>query len=420
MRLLVIGGGGREHALCYSISISPLLTKLFAIPGNPGISKIAQCHDLDLTNNELICQFCLDKAINFVIIGPEQPLANGIVDALAKHDIVAFGPTAAAARLEVSKAFTKELCSDYNIPTASYQCFTDIAKAKIFAKNSQFPLVIKADGLAAGKGVIIANNLTQAEDAIDLIAGDKFGSAGSILVIEEFLVGPEISFFALSDGNNAKFFAAAQDYKRAYDGDVGPNTGGMGSISPSPLLNAALQQQVMAEIIAPTIKAMQDKNTPFKGMLFAGLILTKDGPKLLEYNTRFGDPETESMLLTIESDLLEILYNSATGALDKCTIKFNGKKAISVIMASKGYPEKFEKGSVIKELSDASKVKDVIIFHAGTKEIGKDITASGGRVLAISATGESFSTAATAAYQAVQLIDWEGGFYRTDIGKNKR
>jgi phosphoribosylamine---glycine ligase len=416
MNILLIGSGGREHALTSALKRSPKLTKLYVSPGNAGIAADAECVDLNCDDHNAVIDFCHKFAIEFVIIGPEQPLAGGLVDSLNAANIQVFGPTLAAAQLEASKAFTKEICYNYNIPTAASETFTDARSAQEYICTIPYPAVIKADGLAAGKGVIIAENAQQAHNAIDLMFSGKFGSAGSVVVIEEFLEGEEISFFALSDGTRAVAFGSAQDHKRVGDGDTGPNTGGMGTYSPAPLMNEALTKTVMETIINPTIRAMNDRGTPFKGMLFAGLMIVGGVPKLLEYNTRFGDPETQALMPRLESDLCEVLLATVNGTLGKVKLSWNNKATVCVIMASQGYPDAYEKGSVIRGLDKAASVRDVTIFHAGTKLQNGNYIADGGRVLGITASGNSFSEAQKLAYEAVDLIDWPEGFCRRDIG----
>jgi phosphoribosylamine--glycine ligase len=341
-KILVIGGGGREHAIIHQIKKSALLSEVFCIPGNAGIEQITQCFsDINIGNHQEIIDFCHKKQIDLVIIGPEQPLVDGLVDNLSKAGIKAFGPTKDAARLEGSKIFTKQICDKYQIPTAKYKSFTNKNLAIIYLEEINIPCVIKADGIAAGKGVIIAFDKKQALSAITEIFDGKFGNAGQSIIIEEFLEGAEVSFFAICDGNNTKFLGTAGDHKKVGEGDVGLNTGGMGTYSPSPLVNKKLQEEIMQTIINPTMQAMKDLGCPFKGILFAGLVLTKDGPKLLEFNTRFGDPETQCLLPRLKSDLLEMILASQQGGLDNYNVEFTNKSAICVVMAAKGYPESY-------------------------------------------------------------------------------
>ncbi|MFV9874963.1 MAG: phosphoribosylamine--glycine ligase [Rickettsiales endosymbiont of Dermacentor nuttalli] len=416
MKLLVIGSGGREHAICLALSKSTATTKIYVAPGNAGIAEIAEIISLNLNNHNDIKEFCLEKQIELVVIGPEAPLVDGLVDYLENNGIKTFGPSKDTAILEASKTFTKNLCKKYNIPTAQYECFDNGHDAKTYLESTKFPVVIKADGLAAGKGVIIAENKHEAIIAIDEMFSGKFGVAGNNVVIEEFLEGKEISFFAICDGTRAIFLGAAEDYKRAFDNNKGLNTGGMGSFSPSRLLNDTLEAQIMDQIINPTIHAMCAEGRPFKGMLFAGLMLTSEGPKLLEYNVRFGDPETESILLCLKTDLLELLLASINGALNEITIERYNHHAVCVVMAADGYPGDYQKDTVISGLSEVSKLPNVYVFHAGTKKNhNNNIVTNGGRVLAITAIGNSLKEAREQAYNAVHKITWSEGFYRTDI-----
>jgi phosphoribosylamine--glycine ligase len=415
MKILVVGSGAREHAICLALTKSEKLSKLFAMPGNAGISEIAECVEIDIFANDQIIEFCQKEAIDLVVVGPEAPLVNGIVDALEAANIRVFGPTKAAAQLESSKGFTKELCKEYNIPTADYQLFSSQQLVKEYLAKANFPIVIKMDGLAAGKGVVIANNLQEANDFIEQIFNEQVTDEIKV-VIEEYLEGREVSFFALCDGTKALFFATSEDYKRVGDGDVGPNTGGMGSISPSNLLDEKGIAEVMERIINPTIYAMNEKNIPYKGVLFAGLMLTKNGPKLLEYNTRFGDPETQSMLVRLDSDLIDILCKICDGKLTEEDIKFKNVNAVSVVMASIGYPGDYKKGSVISGLG--KKIPNINYFHAATKKQQNQVIATGGRVITVTSLAKSLDEARVKAYQAIEEINWPEGFYRKDIGKN--
>jgi phosphoribosylamine--glycine ligase len=415
MKILVVGSGAREHAICLALTKSEKLSKLFAMPGNAGISEIAECVEIDIFANDQIIEFCQKEAIDLVVVGPEAPLVNGIVDALEAANIRVFGPTKAAAQLESSKGFTKELCKEYNIPTADYQLFSSQQLVKEYLAKANFPIVIKMDGLAAGKGVVIANNLQEANDFIEQIFNEQVTDEIKV-VIEEYLEGREVSFFALCDGTKALFFATSEDYKRVGDGDVGPNTGGMGSISPSNLLDEKGIAEVMERIINPTIYAMNEKNIPYKGVLFAGLMLTKNGPKLLEYNTRFGDPETQSMLVRLDSDLIDILCKICDGKLTEEDIKFKNVNAVSVVMASIGYPGDYKKGSVISGLG--KKIPNINYFHAATKKQQNQVIATGGRVITVTSLAKNLDEARVKAYQAIEEINWPEGFYRKDIGKN--
>jgi phosphoribosylamine--glycine ligase len=403
--VLVIGSGGREHAIAWKLNQSPAVGKVYCAPGNGGIAEVAEC-----VNPTDILAFCKEKNIALVVIGPEQPLVDGLSDKLRGVDIPVFGPSAKAAQLEASKGFTKEICRKYNIPTAAYETFTEPSPAKAYLQKQTFPLVVKADGLAAGKGVIIAENVQEAEQAVDaLFFGGK-------IVIEEFLEGEEVSFFALSDGARAVAFGHAQDHKRAYDGDKGPNTGGMGTYAPAPVFTPAVEKQVMESIILPTVAAMQKEGAPFTGVLFAGLMLTRSGPKLLEYNVRFGDPETQVLMRRLDSDLYEILAACAAGDLSKVEVRAKKEAALCVVMAVKGYPGNYEKGSRIGGLSEAARVSGVQVFHAGTAQKDGAIIATGGRVLGVTAVADSVAEAQKTAYRAVDAIDWPEGFCRRDIG----
>jgi len=411
--VLVIGGGGREHALCWRLKQSPSVKQVFCSPGNGGIAEDVTC--IALKTPDAVIDFCKEKKIDLVVIGPEQPLVEGWADALAAASVPVFGPSAQAARLEGSKGFMKSICNKYGLPTAAYGFFTDAKNAKKFVATHACPIVVKADGLAAGKGVIIAQTRKEANAAIDDMFAGKI-AGGKSVVIEEFLEGEEVSFFALGDGETAIEFSYAQDHKRAYDGDKGPNTGGMGAFSPPPIMTDALRRTVMQAIILPTMSAMKKEGCPFKGVLFAGLMLTKQGPKLLEYNARFGDPETQSLMMRFDGDLYQALLACAQGKLDKTKLSFNKKAAVCVVMAAKGYPGTYEKGSEIKGLDKAGKIDDVKIFHAGTEKRGNTIVAVGGRVLGVTALGDTIAAAQKKAYQAVDLIDWPKGFCRRDIG----
>lgn len=417
-KVLVIGGGGREHAIIHKINQSPLLGKVFCIPGNAGIEKVAECHkDIDIADHQAVIDFCRKKHIDLVIIGPEKPLVSGLVDNLTKAGIKAFGPGKEAARLEGSKAFTKKICDDCKIPTAKYQTFKQEDLALNYLKKVSAPCVIKADGIANGKGVIIALNMDEAVLAVKEIFSGKFGEAGKTIIIEEFLEGVEVSFFAICDGKNAKFLGTAGDHKKVGEGDVGANTGGMGTYSPSPFVDEKLQVEIMDIIIKPTMQAMQDLGCPFTGILFAGLILTKEGPKLLEFNTRFGDPETQSLLPRLKTDLLELMLAAVAGNLEDYSVEFTDQSVVCVVLAAKGYPENYQNGSVINNLSTAEKsANNILIFHAGTKKEDKKIIASGGRVLGVVALANDIALARISAYKAVDLIDWSDGFCRRDIG----
>jgi phosphoribosylamine---glycine ligase len=417
MRILVVGSGGREHALCWAIAASPLCDALYCAPGNPGIAAEAICVPLAATDIAGIVDFGRKEKIDFVIVGPEQPLVAGLVDRLEESGIAAFGPTAAAAALEGSKGFTKDFCARHAIPTAAYRRFADAAAAKDYVAAQHLPIVVKADGLAAGKGVTIARTLAEANAAIDeAMVGQRFGAAGAELVIEEFLDGEEASFFALVDGVHALPLAGAQDHKAVGDGDTGPNTGGMGAYSPAPCLTAALEAEIMARIIKPTVAAMATEGRPFKGVLFAGLMLTTEGPQLIEYNTRFGDPECQVLMMRLKSDLLPALIAARDGALDDFDLRWRDETALCVVLAAKGYPGEPLKGAEIGGLAEAGRREGVKIFHAGTREEGGRILADGGRVLGVTALGASAAEAQRKAYETVDRIDWPEGFCRRDIG----
>jgi phosphoribosylamine--glycine ligase len=416
MNILLLGSGGREHALAWKMAASPLADKLYCAPGNAGIAQEAQCVALDIADHAAVIAFCRGHAIDFVVVGPEAPLCAGIVDDLEASGIKAFGPSKLAARLEGSKGFTKDLCRTNAIPTAAYERFSAAAPAQAYLRARGAPIVVKADGLAAGKGVVVAQTLAEAEAAIDMMFSGGLGDAGVEVVIEEFLDGEEASFFALCDGETAIALTTAQDHKRAYDGDQGPNTGGMGAYSPAPNIDAAMSARVMREIIEPTLRAMKAMGAPYKGVLYAGLMLTRDGPKLIEYNARFGDPETQVLMLRLMSDLVPALLASRDGMLKNLDLRWFPDPALTVVMAAKGYPGNYERGTVIEGLDAASAIEGVEIFHAGTKIENGKIVANGGRVLNISAIGKTVREAQARAYEAAALIKWPEGFYRHDIG----
>ena len=416
MNILLIGSGGREHALAWKMASSPLLTKLWCAPGNAGIAHQAECIALDVADHTAVIAFCKQNKVDFVVVGPEVPLAAGIVDDLAAGGIKAFGPSKAASQLESSKGFTKDLCKANNIPTAAYERFRDADSAKAYIRKQGAPIVVKADGLAAGKGVVVAMTLDEAEAAIDMMLGGGLGAAGAEAVVEEFLEGEEASFFVLCDGEHGLPLATAQDHKRAFDGDKGPNTGGMGAYSPAPVMTDDMIARTMKEIINPTLRAMAAKGMPFKGVLFAGLMISDQGPKLIEYNARFGDPETQVLMLRLMSDLIPALLASVDGQLKNFDLRWFPEPALTVVMAAKGYPGDYAKGSRIEGLDDAAKVEGVEIFHAGTKANGTDILSNGGRVLNITASGKTVSEAQRRAYGAIDRIKWPEGFCRRDIG----
>ena len=416
MNILIIGSGGREHALAWRIATSPLCESLYAAPGNAGIAQVATCVGLDVGDHEAVIGFCCDHDIGFVVIGPEAPLVAGLSDDLTKAGIKHFGPSKAAAQLEGSKGFTKDLCAEFNIPTGAYGRFTDAASARSYLAGKALPIVVKADGLAAGKGVVIAATKANAEAAVDACFDGAFGAAGSEVVIEDFLDGEEASFFALCDGTHAIAFGAAQDHKRVGDGDTGPNTGGMGAYTPAPVMTDDMIQRAMDEIITPTLAGLAKRGTPFKGVLFAGLMITQKGPQLIEYNVRFGDPECQVLMMQLRSDLLPALLATAEGTLDAVKLDWHEGAALTVVMAAKGYPGTPEKGSEIRGLEEASALEGVQVFHAGTKADGGRILANGGRVLNVTGRGASVAEAQARAYAAVDAINWPEGFCRRDIG----
>src|SRR6186713_2037826 len=416
MNILLLGSGGREHALAWKLASSTLTDRLLCAPGNAGIAQEAECVALDITDHAAVVVLCKANKIDFVVVGPEAPLVAGVVDDLEASGFKTFGPSKSAARLEGSKGFTKDLCRANNIPTAAYERFTSAEPAKAYVRKQGTPIVIKADGLAAGKGVIIPEGLAEAEAAIDMMFGGGMGQAGAEVVIEEFLVGEEASFFALCDGETAIALASAQDHKRVGEGDIGPNTGGMGAYSPAAVMTPEMTARTMREIVVPTMRAMKAMGAPFKGVLFAGLMITRDGPKLIEYNVRFGDPETQVLMLRLMSDLLPALIASRDGQLKSFDLRWYPDAALTVVIAAKGYPGDYKRGSVIEGLDAAAQVDGVEIFHAGTKADGGKILANGGRVLNICARGKTVRQAQARAYQAVDRIKWQDGFCRRDIG----
>jgi phosphoribosylamine---glycine ligase len=416
MNILLLGSGGREHALAWKMAASPLVERLYCAPGNAGIAQEAECVALDVADHRALIAFCKQNQIDFVVVGPEAPLVAGVVDDLEAAGIKTFGPSKAAARLEGSKSFTKDLCRTNNIPTAAYERFEAAAPAKAYVHSKSAPIVIKADGLAAGKGVVVAETMAEADAAIDMIFGGALGEAGAALIVEEFLMGEEASFFALCDGENAVVLATAQDHKRAFDGDQGPNTGGMGAYSPAPVMTETMSKRALHEIVLPTLRAMKAMGAPYKGVLYAGLMITADGPKLIEYNVRFGDPECQVLMLRLMSDLVPALLAARDGVLKNFDLRWYNEVALTVVMAAKGYPGNYAKGSVISGLEDAQKIEGVEIFHAGTKAEGGRILANGGRVLGVSALGKTVAQARGRAYAAIDMIKWPEGFCRHDIG----
>ncbi len=421
MRVLVVGSGGREHALCWKIADSPLCDALFCAPGNPGIADVATCVPVAANDLPGLVALAQREKIDLVVVGPEDPLVAGLVDRLNDVGIKAFGPSAAAARLEGSKAFMKDFFARHNIPTARYARFTDPASAKAYIQKNGAPIVVKTSGLAAGKGVTVAQSVAEAESAVDSMMVEKiFGDAGNEIVVEEFLAGEEASFFALVDGETALPLVAAQDHKAVGDGDTGPNTGGMGAYSPAPIVDAAMQERVMRDIILPTVRGMAADGCPFKGVLFAGLMIDAKGPKTLEFNVRFGDPECQTLMLRLKSDLLPALVAAADEQLKYFDLQWSDDPALVVVMAANGYPGTPAKGTVIGSLDKAAAVEGVSVFHAGTKAETRDgknvIVANGGRVLGIAATAKTVTEAQARAYRAVDAINWAGGFCRRDIG----
>jgi phosphoribosylamine---glycine ligase len=416
MHILLLGSGGREHALAWKIAASPLVTRLWCAPGNAGIAREAECVALDVTNHAAVIEFCKTNAVELVVVGPETPLVAGIVDDLGKAGIKAFGPSKQAAQLEGSKGFTKDLCREFNIPTGVYQRFDNAAGALAYVRAQGAPIVVKADGLAAGKGVVVAKTLPEAEAAIAMMFEGGFGAAGTEVVIEECLVGREISFFALCDGETAIPLASAQDHKRVFDHDEGPNTGGMGAYSPTPFVTPEIHDQIMLRIILPTLAGMKARGMPFRGVLYAGVMLTAQGPKLFEYNVRFGDPECQVLMLRMMSDIVPAFLASCDGELKHFDLRWYDEPALTVVMAAKGYPGDYAKGTRIEGLDDAAKIEGAEIFHAGTVAKDGQILANGGRVLNVCASGKTVSEAQQRAYQAVDRIRWPEGFCRRDIG----
>jgi phosphoribosylamine--glycine ligase len=417
MKILLIGSGGREHALAGALVRSPRCSALFTAPGNPGTAALGTNVVLDVGNHAAVVAFCRTMGIGLVVVGPEAPLVAGLVDDLAAAGIRAFGPSRAAARLEGSKAFTKALCDEAGVPTAAYARFTSAEPARAHVRRSGAPVVVKADGLAAGKGVVVAATVDEALAAVDMMFSGGLGAAGEEVVIEECLVGEEASFFALVDGETAVALASAQDHKRVGDGDTGPNTGGMGAYSPAPVVTPAVAERVMAEIIRPSVAAMKARGTPFRGVLFAGLMITAEGPKLIEYNVRFGDPECEVLMPRLMTDLVALVEATIDGTLASVTPAWRDEAALTVVMAARGYPGKPETGTPIRGIAGAERLDGVTVFHAGTREQPDGtLVAAGGRVLAVTALAPTIAQAKSRAYEAVDRIDWPGGFCRRDIG----
>jgi len=418
MKVLVIGGGGREHALAWKIAQSPLVTKLYCAPGNPGTSALAENLPIAVDQLDKLLAFAYENRIDLTVVGPEQPLSLGIVDLFESHGLKVFGPSQAAAFIEGSKAFSKDLMQKYGVPTAAYGVFTDLAEAEAFITRTGAPIVVKADGLAAGKGVIIAQTCDEAVEAVrDMLSGNAFGSAGSRVVIEEFLTGEEASFLVISDGKNIIPLASAQDHKAIFDGDRGPNTGGMGAYSPAPVVTADIHEKAMQQVIRPTVDGMAAEGRPYRGVLYAGLMVKDGEVKTLEFNARFGDPECQPLLMRMKSDIVPILMAVAEGDLGAHSIEWHDKAAVCVVMASEGYPGEYRKGDVIEGLDDAATGDDVYVFHAGTALKDGTCVTNGGRVLGVTALGSSVQQAITTAYEAVGRITWKGVQYRSDIGR---
>jgi phosphoribosylamine---glycine ligase len=414
MKVLLIGSGGREHALAWKLAQSPLLTEFYAAPGNPGIAEHAILVDIRTDDNDAVAAFCLEKAIDFVVVGPEAPLVAGLADRLRRDGVAVFGPSAAAARLEGSKGFTKDICARYGIPTGAYRRFTEAADAREYVRAQGAPIVVKADGLAAGKGVTVAMTVEEAIAAVDDCFDGAFGEAGAEVVIEAYLDGEEASFFCLCDGTHALALATAQDHKRVGDGDTGPNTGGMGAYSPAPVMTSEMVERTMKEIIEPTMRGMAESGYPFSGVFFAGLMITAKGPELIEYNVRFGDPECQVLMMRLKSDLLPLLLACAEGTLDRFGAEWSDAPALTVVLASKGYPGAYEKNTPIASLpAEEDRAK---VFHAGTALHDGALVATGGRVLNVTATGASVGEAQKRAYALVDQVRWENGFCRRDIG----
>jgi phosphoribosylamine--glycine ligase len=416
MKVLLIGSGAREHALGWALSQSPLLSRLYSAPGNAGLAQISECVALDVDRARDVVAFCREEAIDLVVVGPEAPLVAGLADTLDEAGIRVFGPSRAAAQLEGSKRFTKDLCAEAGIPTADYAAFDTADAARAHLADRPLPVVIKADGLAAGKGVTVAETRDDAEAAIDACFGEALQQGGAQVVIEDCLTGEEASFFAIVDGETVLPLVAAQDHKRAFDADTGPNTGGMGAYSPARIMPQAMCNRVMDEIITPTVAAMAARGTPYRGVLYAGLMIGADGPKLIEYNVRFGDPEAQVLMMRLQSDLLPVLLAACEGTLHEANLSWRAETALTVVMATRGYPGAYEKGSAIRCIEDAGAMDDVQVFHAGTKREGGKLIAAGGRVLSVTALGKTVREAQARAYEAVGRIDWPDGFFRQDIG----
>ncbi|BCA80558.1 phosphoribosylamine--glycine ligase [Desulfuromonas sp. AOP6] len=418
MKILVVGGGGREHALIWKIAQSPLVEKIYCAPGNPGIAALAECVDIPADKVAALCDFALDKDIDLTVVGPEVPLTLGIVDLFEAAGLLIFGPSRAAAQLEGSKSFSKDLMAKYRIPTAAYATFTDRDQAVAYIREQGAPIVVKADGLAAGKGVVVATTVEEAVAAVDDIMLDKvFGAAGARVVVEEFMDGEEASFFAFTDGQNILPLASSQDHKRIFDNDEGPNTGGMGAYSPAPVVTDALYPEIVEGIVRPTIAAMASEGTPYRGILYVGLMIKNGNARVVEYNARFGDPEAQPLLMRMKSDIVPVLQACARGELAQASIEWHDKSAVCVVMASGGYPGAIDQGHEIYGLEEAGRLDDLVVFHAGTALCDGKVVNTGGRVLGVTGLGTTVSEAIAKAYDGVHLIRWQGAQYRGDIGR---
>lgn len=418
MKVLIVGGGGREHAIAYAVSKSPKVDKIYCAPGNAGIAELAECVDIQVMDFEEIAKFAKKIAADLVIVGPDDPLAAGIVDVLKGYGLKVFGPDGKAAILEGSKAFSKDLMKKFGIPTAAYEVFDNADKALAYLENVKYPIVLKADGLALGKGVLICNTKEEAHAGVrEIMLDKKFGMAGNRMVIEEYMTGREVSVLTFCDGKTIKVMSSAQDHKRAGDGDTGLNTGGMGTFSPSPFYTAKIDEYCRKHIYKPTVEAMAKEDRPFKGVIFFGLMLTEDGPKVLEYNARFGDPEAQVVLPRMKNDIIDVMLACVDGTLGKVKLEFEDNAAVCVMLASDGYPGKYERGFVIKGLDSFSDKDGYYVFHSGTKKTGKGIVTNGGRVLGVTAKGKTLKEARAKAYEAVDWIDFDNKYYRHDIGK---
>ena len=416
MNILILGSGGREHALAWAVKQNPKTDRLIVAPGNAGIAMLAECADIDILDGATVVTFCEENAIDFVIVGPEAPLAAGVADVARAAGLLTFGPSAAAARLEASKAFTKDICDACKAPTAAWARFTEADAAKAYIRAEGAPIVIKADGLAAGKGVVVAMTLAEALTAVDDMFGGSLGEAGAEVVIEEFMAGEEASFFILTDGTNVLPIGTAQDHKRVGDGDTGPNTGGMGAYSPAPVLTEGLQKQAMDEIVLPTIREMARRGTPYQGVLYAGLMIDGGKARLVEYNARFGDPECQVLMLRLGAQALDLMLATAEGRLNEVQVNWADDHALTVVMATQGYPGPCAKGSQIRGLEELPEDSRHMVFHAGTAQRDAQIIATGGRVLNVTARGATLREARDRAYAMVDRIDWPAGFCRRDIG----